>query len=63
MIDYYLKITTSNKINDRQRRELEALDNSSHYHKYQTEYKIHCWIPPITVLPPQDTSIEGLIWD
>jgi hypothetical protein len=63
MTDYYLKITTSNKINDRQHRELEALDNISQYRKYQTEYKIHCWVPPITILPPQDTSIEGLIWD
>ena len=61
MTDYYLKITTSSKINDRQHKELEALDDSGQYHKYQTEYKIHHWVPPVTEIPPRDSSIEGLI--
>ena len=61
MTNYY-HIQIKNKIKYRHRKELEALDtNCSIYHKYQTEYKIHHWIPPVTLEPPRDSSIEGLI--
>ncbi|MAH45307.1 hypothetical protein CMI37_05735, partial [Candidatus Pacearchaeota archaeon] len=64
MTDYSIYFIAQDEFSDRQRRELCALDRDGpQFHKYQTEYKVHCWVPPITVLPPQDTSIEGLIWD
>jgi hypothetical protein len=58
-IRYYLPIS-SNKTSARQNKELRALDtNRPQYHKYQREYKVHCWMPPITVLPPDDNSIRN----
>ena len=38
------------------------LKNNPRYGKYYEEYKVHCWVPPLTVLPPQDYSIcyDGL---
>jgi len=61
MTNYYIKSAMSCEIKDRHHRELQALDNNyDHYHKYQTEYKIHYWLPPVTLEPPRDNSIEDL---
>jgi hypothetical protein len=57
MIDYYLPVK-SDKLTIRQHINLRALDaNHPLYHKYQVEYKVHCWIPPLEILPPRDYSI------
>lgn len=57
---YYFR-TSENRITERQRKELTVFNNNyEKYHKYQTEHKIHYWLPPITVLPPQDNSITDL---
>tara|TARA_R110002167_G_scaffold103168_3_gene267145 strand:+ start:912 stop:1094 length:183 start_codon:yes stop_codon:yes gene_type:complete len=59
MTDYFI---AQNKITLRQHNELAVMDyNFNIHHKYQTEYKVHCWIPPITEIPPRDSSIEDLI--
>ncbi len=34
------------------------LKNNPRYGKYYEEYKVHCWVPPLTVLPPRDYSIR-----
>ena len=58
-VRYYLPIR-HNKITARQHKELCVLDTDyPQYHKYQREYKVHCWIPPVTVLPPDDNSIKN----
>ena len=60
--NYYLHKILKNEIKYRHHKQLQALDNNfDHYHKYQTEYKIHHWLPPVTLEPPRDSSIEGLI--
>jgi len=56
MTNYF---TAHDKLSDRQRKELLALNRANpQYHKYQREYKVHCWVPPMTVLPPDDNSIK-----
>jgi hypothetical protein len=62
MTNYYLHKILKNEIKYRHHKQLQALDNNyNHYHKYQTEYKIHHWLPPVTLEPPRDSSIEDLI--
>ena len=34
------------------------LKNNPRYGKYYEEYKVHCWVPPLTNLPPRDYSIR-----
>ena len=66
MTNYYLKPKgdLKNRVTERQDRELTVLDESHpKFHKYQTEYKIHHWMPPAIISPPRDNSIEDLIID
>tara|TARA_R110002110_G_scaffold18791_1_gene78613 strand:+ start:216 stop:443 length:228 start_codon:yes stop_codon:yes gene_type:complete len=64
--DYYLREHHSNRVSELQEKQLLGLElacglNYDKYHKYQTEYVIHHWLPPVEYLPPRDNSIEGLI--
>jgi len=60
--NYYLREHFSNRISPRQAKQLLALDrNYNKYDKYQIEYKVNHWLPPIEILPPRDSSIEDLI--
>ena len=60
MTDYYFR-AYRNRVTERQDKELTALDeNQPRFHKYQTEYRFHGWLPPITVSPPRDNSITDL---
>ena len=63
MTNYYFREfkVGPNQVTARKCKELTALGhNHEKYHKYQTEYKFHGWIPPITVLPPRDNSITDI---
>ena len=55
-VDYYLP-PKSIRLTERQRNYLKALDPDPQYRKYQHEYKVHCWMPPLTTAFPRDYSI------
>ena len=63
MTNYYFREwkTGPRGVTARQNRELAALDeNQPRFHKYQTEYKFHGYLPPATLLPPRDNSITDI---
>jgi len=63
MTNYYFREwkTGPRGVTARQNRELAALDeNHPRFHKYQTEYKFHGYLPPATLLPPRDNSITDI---
>jgi len=33
------------------------LKNNPQHAKYFEEYKVHCWVPPLTVLFPEDNTL------
>ena len=33
------------------------LKNNPQYAKYFEEYKVHCWVPPLTVMFPEDNTL------